>query len=172
MATSLFALTVSSAVFATADTGSGNINFTGKIISAACNIAINGNQNGTVNLGQWPTSTFKEIGDKSIPQKFTIDVTECTDGNFKFNFTGTSDTANSNLLKVSVADGVGIAIADANNTQIKLNTTAGEESNANVSIANGKGAASLPLQAYYQSTKDQVGAGQADATVRVTLQQK
>lgn len=164
-------LTLSGSVLA-ADTGSGSVNFKGKIITAACDISINDNKDSTVNLGQWPTSTFKAAGDKTIPQPFTIDVKECIPGNFKFNFTGTSDTANSNLLKVSVAQGVGIAIANIDATTVAINTNAGAESNANLSIADKQTVGSLPLQAYYQSTVGNVTAGEANATVRVTLQQK
>lgn len=171
--TSLFALTLSSSVFA-ADTGTGSINFTGKIINAACAVSINGNKDNAVNLGQWPTSTFKAVGDKTIPQPFTLDITECVPGTFKFNFTGAVESGEPNLLKVSAAQGVGIAIAnaDANGTQVNLNTNAGTESNANLIIATGQTVGSLPLQAYYQSTQAAVTAGEANATVRVTLQQK
>lgn len=169
----LFGLTVTTSVFA-ADSGSGSVSFKGQIINAACNVSVNGNKDSIVDLGQWPTSTFKAAGDKTIPQPFQLDVSECVPGNFKFNFTGTSDSTNPKLLKVSAAQGVGIAIAnaDAITNTVAINTNAGTDSNANLTIATDKKAGSLPLQAYYQSTLDAVTAGEANATVRVTLQQK
>lgn len=169
----LLGLGMTSSVFA-AETGSGSVNFKGQIITAACNVTVDGSKDSTVDLGQWPTSTFKTTGDKTIPQPFTLNVDDCTDGSFKFNFTGTSDSNNSNLLQVSKATGVGIAIANADSitNTIQINTNAGAESNANLVIAKDAKSGSLPLQAYYQSTQSTVTAGEANATVRVTLQQK
>lgn len=156
----------------TANQGSATVNFTGEIINAACNVTIDGVENGSVNLQKWPTSTFKAVGDTSIPQPFKIAVKDCLSGNYKFNFTGAADSTNTNLLKVSGAKGVGIAIDNDNKTPIKLNTTAGEDSAANMAIKSNEKEGELQLIAYYKSTNAIVTAGEANATVRVTLQQK
>ena len=152
----------------------GNVSFKGKILNAACNISIDGKADGEVQLGQWPTSTFKAVGDTSIPQPFNIVVNDCLPGSFSFNFTGLGDTQNTNLLKVSNAKGVGIAIANADSlsNMVKINTNAGAASNASLTIAAKATSGTLPLQAFYQSTLAQVEAGEANATVRVTVQQK
>ena len=170
---SIFVLVTSNSAIA-ADTGSGNVTFKGKILNAACNISIDGKADGEVKLGEWPTSTFKAVGDKSIPQPFNIAVSDCLPGSFSFNFTGTSDATNTNLLQVSGAKGVGIAIAntDALTNTVKINTNSGTQSNALLTIADNATAGTLPLQAYYQSTAAKVDAGEANATVRVTMQQK
>lgn len=157
-----------------ANSSIGNIVFKGKILNAACNISIDGKVDSEVKLGQWPTSTFKMVGDTSIPQPFNIVVTDCLPGSFSFNFTGLSDSINSNLLQVSGAKGVGIAIANADSLTnvVKINTNTGMQSNALLTIADNATGGTLPLQAYYQSTLEQVEAGEANATVRVTVQQK
>lgn len=154
----------------------GQINFTGEIVNAACDIKINESSNNEIVLGKWPTSMFKAAGDKSTPQNFTINVTNCAAGNYQVNFSGTQDPTNAKLLKTSVATGVGIGIANTGNTTnlVNLNTTAGQDSNAAFSTT-GTGATatgSLPLQAFYQATGATVVAGKADATVSITLQQK
>ncbi|ALH95635.1 fimbrial protein [Acinetobacter equi] len=173
LATSVFIFTMNQSAIA-ADTGSGSVTFKGKILNAACNISIDGKADGEVKLGEWPTSTFKAVGDKSIPQPFDIAVSDCLPGSFSFNFTGTSDVTNTNLLQVNGAKGVGIAIAniDALNNIVKINTNSGTQSNALLTIAESETTGKLPLQAYYQSTLETVVAGEANATVRVTLQQK
>jgi type 1 fimbria pilin len=170
--TATFLLTTSHSVFS-ADTGLGSVTFTGKILSAACKISIEGQTGNEVKLGEWPTSTFKAVGDKTIPQPFKLLVSDCLPGTFNFNFTGAADTNDANLLQVSGgADGVGIAIANANalTDTVKINTASGTESNAALKIDGTKG--ELQLQAYYQSTLETVTPGEANATVRVTLQQK
>lgn len=167
--TSILSLALSNSVLA-ADS-SGSVKFTGEIIKAACNVSINGVVDGSVDLQKWPTSTFQAVGDTTIPQPFTVDVKDCLAGDFKFNFTGNTDDTNPDLLKVSEAKGVGIAIANTDGTLVKLNTT-GTNSNANLTIAPNAKQGSLPLLAYYKSTLGDVTPGIADATVRVTLQQK
>lgn len=183
IATAVFGLTFSAAVLAADATGSSNetlltgsgagtVNFKGKIIDAACNVSIKGSSNSTVELGTWPTSTFKATGDTTTPQPFEISVDNCVAGNYKFNFIGTSDAVNNKLLKVSGATGVGIAIANADSIKntVAINTNAGTDSNANLKLTSTTG--SLPLQAFYQSTTSTVTAGEANATVNLTLQQK
>lgn len=163
------AITLSSQAFA-----AGQINFKGQIVNAACDITVNGSQTGEVNLGKWPTSTFPKTGAKSIPQPFTLNVSDCLAGSYNFNFEGTADSTNPNFLKVSTATGVGIALAQANDVTkyININTPPAGDSKATVTIEAGKKEASLPLQAFYQSTMDNVTAGEANATARVTIEQK
>lgn len=167
---------VSALAFTTSAFAAGQINFTGEIVNAACDIKINNSSSNEVVLGKWPTSMFKAAGDKSTPANFTIDVANCVAGNYQVNFAGTADATNANLLKASAAAGVGIAIANANSTSnlVNLNTVFGADSNAALT-ASGTGATAagtLPLQAFYQATGSTVTAGKADATVSITLQQK
>lgn len=166
---------VSALAFTTSAFAAGQINFTGEIVNAACDIKINNSSNEVV-LGKWPTSMFKVAGDKSTPANFTIDVANCVAGNYQVNFAGTADATNAKLLKASAATGVGIAIANANSTSnlVNLNTVVGADSNAALTVS-GTGATAagtLPLQAFYQATGSTVTAGKADATVSITLQQK
>lgn len=163
------AITLSSQTFA-----AGQVNFTGEIVNASCNIDIDGSQTGEVALGKWPTSTFDKTGEKSVPKPFNINVSECLPGTYNFHFEGTADSTNTNFLKVSDAIGVGIAIANKNSVSnlVKINTAGTVDSNASATVLAGQKTATLPLQAYYQSTADTVTAGKANATVRVTLEQK
>lgn len=171
LAASLSALTFTAPAFA-----AGQINFTGEIINAACDIKINSSMSNEVVLGKWPTSMFKVAGDKSTPANFTINVENCAAGTYQVNFSGTADATNKQLLKASAATGVGIAIANRSGTNnlVNLNTITGQDSNA-VLTAAGTGVTAvgeLPLQAFYQATGSAVTAGKADATVSITLQQK
>jgi len=168
----LTVITISSTAFA-----AGQINFTGEIVSAACDIKINNSSSNEISLGKWPTSMFKAVGDKSTPQSFTIDVANCAAGNYQVNFAGTADATNSKLLKVSAANGVGIAIANISGTSnlVNLNTAAGQLDPNATFAATGTGTTAtgaLNLQAFYQATSTTVTPGKADATVSITLQQK
>lgn len=165
------ALTISTQSFADA----GTINFKGNVVAAACDIAVDGASSANIALGDWPTSTFKNTGDKSSPQPFTLTVSNCNSGTYQFAFTGTADSTNTNLFKVSTATGVGIGIASADGaTAVDINTTASSQSNASLTTtgSNGSATGTLNLQAFYQATGAEVNAGAADATARVTLQQK
>lgn len=165
---------VSALAFTTSAFAAGQINFTGEIVNAACDIKINNSSSNEVVLGKWPTSMFKAAGDKSTPANFTIDVANCVAGNYQVNFAGTADATNAKLLKASAATGVGIAIANSTSNLVNLNTVFGADSNAALT-ASGTGATAagtLPLQAFYQATGIAVTAGKADATVSITLQQK
>lgn len=167
----VFTLVLSTQCFADA----GTINFKGKVVASACDITVNGASSADVNLGTWPTSTFKNTGDESSPQPFTLEVSKCNAGTYQFAFIGTADSDNSNLFKVSSAKGVGIGIATADNqTDVKINTTASDSSNALLTINGGEGVATgtLNLQAFYRATGVPVTAGDANANARVTLQLK
>lgn len=165
-------LTISTQSFADA----GTINFKGNVVAAACDITVDGTSSADVALGDWPTSTFKNTGDKSSPQPFTLAVSNCNSGTYQFAFTGTADTTNTNLFKVSAATGVGIGIASADGTTaVNINTTASSTSNASLTTTGasaGAATGTLNLQAFYQATGATVAAGAANATARVTLQQK
>ena len=151
----------------------GQINFTGEIVNAACDVKINSSTTNEVVLGKWPTSMFKTAGDKSTPQTFTINVDNCAAGSYQVNFAGATDATNTKLLKTSAATGVGIAIANASNTSnlVNLNTPA-STTDSNASFITTGTTGSLPLQAFYQATGAAVVAGKADATVSITLQVK
>ncbi|WP_025095314.1 fimbrial protein [Acinetobacter soli] len=165
-------LTISTQSFADA----GTINFKGNVVAAACDVTVNGTASADVTLGNWPTSTFKNTGDKSSPQPFTLSVNNCNAGTYQFAFIGTADTANTNLFKVSNATGVGIGLASADgSTEVNINTTASSASNASLTTTGstaGAATGTLNLQAFYQATGATVAAGAANATARVTLQQK
>ncbi len=163
------ALTLSTQAFS-----AGQIKFTGEIVNAACNIAVDGNPTGEVMLGKWPTSTFKVAGDKSSPKPFTLKVTDCAAGSYNFHFEGLADSVNKQLLKASSAQGVGIAIANADSMTnlVNINTVATSDTNASITLGKDEQEGSLPLQAFYQATGELVTAGQANATARVTIEQK
>lgn len=165
----VFTLVLSTQCFADA----GTINFKGNVVASACDITVNGTSSADVNLGTWPTSTFKNTGDKSSPQPFKLEVSKCNAGTYQFAFIGTADSDNPNLFKVSSAKGVGIGIADGQ-TDIKINTTVSDSSNASLTTTGGEGAATgtLYLQAFYEATGASVSAGEANANARVTLQLK
>ncbi|EPF69932.1 fimbrial protein [Acinetobacter rudis] len=152
----------------------GQVNFTGQIINAACEITVDGKQNGQIDLGKWPTSTFQAVGDKSSPKPFVLKVSDCIEGSYNLHFEGDADLTNPKLLKASEATGVGIAIANMNSMTnlVNINTGATGNPNAEVIVAAGQKDGTLNLQSFYQSTTATVTAGKADATARITLEQK
>ena len=62
--------TITALTMTTHALAAGQINFTGEIVSAACDVKINNGSNNEIALGKWPTSMFKAAGDKSTPQTF------------------------------------------------------------------------------------------------------
>lgn len=144
----------------------GTVHFNGNIVSDACTVDASA-QNLSVDMGSVAATAFSAAGDKASPSKFSINVTECPDSvkQVAVKFDGTSDTANTDLLKLDsdqTATGVAIEIADNNGTAIPLHT----ESPA-YQVADGS--ASLDFMGRYVATSATVEAGTANASSQFTI---
>ncbi|MCK7230260.1 type 1 fimbrial protein [Enterobacter asburiae] len=109
---------------AATDQGHGTVTFTGSIIDAPCSITPE-SADQTVDLGQVSNLALKD-GGKSVPQTFTIKLTQCdvtTKKTVKTTFAGTESTAQTGLLALTgTAKGASIAIVSATGTVIPLGT--------------------------------------------------
>jgi type 1 fimbria pilin len=87
---------------AATDQGHGTVTFTGSIIDAPCSITPESSDQ-TVDLGQVSNLALKD-GGKSVPQTFTIKLTQCdvtTKKTVKTTFAGTESTAQTGLLALT-----------------------------------------------------------------------
>lgn len=107
-------LTMAAANAAT-DQGHGTVNFTGSIIDAPCSITPD-SADQTVDLGQVSNLALAN-GGKSVPQEFSIKLTQCdtaTKSTVKTTFAGTESAAQTGLLALmGTAKGASIAITTA-----------------------------------------------------------
>ncbi|MGS0894203.1 fimbrial protein [Burkholderia stagnalis] len=146
--------------------GTGTINFTGEIVAGACGIDSN-SENQTVHLGKVPTHVFKQVGDKSTPVDFDINLTDCDTSISKtalFTFTGTSSAGQPKLIAT---------IGSATNVGIRLQAASGEyldngvEQKAPTLLVNGTN--TVRFGAMYESTAADVTPGTADAVANFTV---
>lgn len=144
-----------------------DINFTGKISAATCNVTSGADQ--TVTLGNVSSSSFGNPGDLSAAKPFSI-VMDCpTGGPEKATVIFSGPTAsNPDLLAldagVGAATGVAVRINESNGSLIKLGT-------ASAVTTLSAGVNTLTYQAQYQSLVDrsEITAGPANATAQFTI---
>lgn len=148
---------------ASAFANDGQINFTGSVTDASCNVTNAATGTLDVNMGMISSSAFGVSGDTAGAKKFTLQVTGCpttTDGGIRVSFDGTSVSGNSSVLQLTqgtgVATGVGIQLSDASQNVLPLNV-------ASTSYPLTGGAANLDFVARYISTAATVTSGAANA---------
>nr|WP_241390665.1 fimbrial protein [Serratia proteamaculans]ULG17711.1 fimbrial protein [Serratia proteamaculans] len=168
----LAAIIVSGFSFNAAQAVDGTINFTGKIIAAACDIKT-GDENQTKALGDVNKTAFTNPGDVASSVNVSINVENCDAAiaNARVVFDGTRDATNNQLLKIngtSPAAGVGIALYEGNGTTlipmggaslpVPVNTTTND--------------AELKFVAKYMATSAVAGIteGDANGTAEFTMQ--
>lgn len=158
---------LSSSAFAGTQVHGGKVNFAGEIISGACSIDSDSN-NQTVKMNSMKADAFKTVGDGSgVKNKFTIVLRDCqtdstvTDNVLTVAFKGTSDNTVQSILKNEAsgfekANNVGIAIYDSKEDKIDL----GSES-ASIPFTDGNN--TLVFHADYEATALPVTAGTVQA---------
>ena len=120
----LACLTASSPLAYAAD---GTINVKGHILDNTCAVTVD-SENVSVKLGDIASKTFREAGDTSLPQAFSINLEKCgaAVSNVSVTFNGTADANNTTLLAIPAgtgsASGVGIAIYDRDKALMPINT--------------------------------------------------
>nr|WP_241390666.1 fimbrial protein [Serratia proteamaculans]ULG17712.1 fimbrial protein [Serratia proteamaculans] len=168
----LAAIIVSGFSFNAAQAVDGTINFTGKIIAAACDIKT-GDENQTKVLGDVNSTMFSNAGSTAGAVDFSINVESCdaTISNARVVFDGTRDATNNQLLEINgaaPATGVGIALYNADGTTL---IPMGGVSMP-VSVSSATNAAELKFVAKYMSTTSVAGIvpGDANGTAQFTMQ--
>lgn len=164
----LLSISLSCALFNTANAADGTINFTGNIIADAC-VVDTASKNMTVNLGDVSTTAFTAAGDKASPTHFEIALSDCpaeiTTVSAKFD--GRADPANTDLLALDTAGGeeasnVGIEIADDTGLVIPMFSQSKEYPIENGGVV-------MDFVARYTATSDSVGTGVANGTAEYTI---
>lgn len=170
MKISKLTLLVSGALLLTANAAvnaaDGTINFTGNIISEACEVDA-GYQNQTVILGDVSSQSFQAAGDKSSPTGFQIVLENCAAAisEVTVKFDGPADSGNVELLALNsgeTATGVGIEIADSVGNPIPLYA-------ASAPYLVAGGGVTMNFISRYVATAATVGAGSANATSQFTI---
>lgn len=153
----------------------GQVNFTGKIIEAGCQI--NGSVTSTQNvkLGEVAKTAFTNAGDTAATTKFSMVLSACPADLLgkpvAVKYDGTPDITDNDYLQLTnygntgVADGVAIQLLNTDGTPLALGTA----SNAVTINADAATETELDFFARYISTKSAVTAGDANGTVNFTL---
>lgn len=165
----VFALSVLSAAVLSAHAADGTINFTGSVIDPACTATAS---NANVAMGSISKSALSSVGATSQGKPLAITLSSCPAAakTATITFSGTPDTANSNLLQVVAADsntaatGIGIALYEENgSTLIPLNTASASKtlSATNDTVYN--------FIAKYMATSATITGGDANSSVSYTI---
>lgn len=153
----------------------GQVNFTGKIIEAGCQI--NGSVTSTqdVKLGEVVKTAFTQSGDTAATTKFSLVLSECPGELLgkpvAVKYDGTPDTTNNDYLQLTsygsdgIADGVAIQLLNSDGSALALGTA----SNAVTINEDAAEETNLDFYARYIATKTAVTAGDANGTVNFTL---
>lgn len=149
----------------------GQVNFTGEIIDAACQVTNSPANPLEVNLGKVAKSAFTGAGSTASATKFTLQLTDCPDtvSSAQVKFDGTPVTGDNGVLAltqgVGVAEGVGIQLADDSNTVLPLFTAS-----KSYALQSGAGVVNdLDFVARYIATAATVTAGPANSTANFTI---
>lgn len=147
----------------------GQINFSGSVTDASCNVinATSGSLN--VGLGKVSKTAFAAKGDTATATKFTLQVSGCpatTDGGVSVTFDGTSVSGDNSVLaltqEVGVATGVGIQLSDASQQVLPLAVKS-------TTYPLTSGAANLDFTARYIATAASVTSGQANSVANFSI---
>ncbi|AHG21409.1 ferrous iron transporter B [Chania multitudinisentens RB-25] len=147
----------------------GQINFTGEIIDAACEVVNNVNNPLAVTLGRVAKTAFDGKGTTAAATGFTLQLKNCpatlTGATVKFD--GTTVAGDNSVLALTqeagVAQGVGIQLSDSSQDALPLNTASASYPLASTGTNN------LDFVARYVATATTVTAGPANATASFTI---
>jgi major type 1 subunit fimbrin (pilin) len=141
------------------------VNFTGNIVKSTCAL-VPGSANQSVQLGDVAANVFTGANSTSTETDFTIDLQDCdTSSATNASLTFNGETVNDTTLKTSAGDktNVGIQILQ-NGAPLVLNgSTASDPYELKTGNIN------IPFSARYIALNDDIGVGEANATVNFTL---
>lgn len=164
------AVLASSAFTVAAFAADGQVNFTGEIIDAACQVVNTPSNPLQVNLGKVAKTAFTGTGSTASATKFTLKLTDCptTVNTATVKFDGTSVNGDTSLLALTqesgVATGVGIQLADASNAVLPLYTAS-----MAYPLVSGTAINNLDFVARYIATAATVTAGPANSVASFTV---
>lgn len=147
----------------------GQVNFTGEIIDAGCDVVNTPSNPLTVDLGSVAKSEFHQSGDTAAPRSFNVQLTNCpaTAQTARITFDGTALNGNNRVLKLTqdtgVAKGVGIQLSDIADV-LPLFTPS-----ASYSLQTGSAINDLSFVARYISVSETVEPGPANATATFSV---
>ncbi|WES69224.1 fimbrial protein BcfE [Superficieibacter sp. HKU1] len=159
---------------ARADDNSYNLEFTGTIQAATCNVDLS-SLSQSIDLGQFPIDSFPSVGTTTKFKPFNINLRNCSRGisGTKVWFTGEADSNNPALLALTdtgmgnetmMATGVGVEILDENQDPVSINNT------DSVVYPLKAGRNTLSFYIRYKSTLPQVTSGNATAVMYFDLE--
>ncbi|EOL9069763.1 fimbrial protein [Cronobacter turicensis] len=170
LTTTLAALACSSPLTWAASTGEGQINFTGEILDAACEVVNSLSSPLTVDLGKVSKTAFTGVGSTTNITSFFLELKNCPETVTKasIKFGGNADTDNVNVLALTggtgAASGVGIQLVDADGTPLNLYTAS-----ADYALQTGTATNNLEFGARYIQTGAAVTAGTANGSSTFTV---
>ncbi|MCS2171956.1 fimbrial protein [Scandinavium sp. TWS1a] len=148
---------------------SGQVNFTGEIIDAGCDVINTVSNPLQVNLGQVAKSEFVNAGDTAAVTGFNIQLTNCpiSVSTASIKFDGAALNGDNSVLAltqgVGVATGVGIQISDQSGV-----LPLAQQSMA-YSLQSGSTMNNLPFTARYKSVAATVTAGPANSVANFSV---
>ncbi|EKM0374816.1 fimbrial protein [Cronobacter turicensis] len=170
LTTTLAALACSSPLTWAASTGEGQINFTGEILDAACEVVNSLSSPLAVDLGKVSKTAFTGVGSTTNITSFFLELKNCPETVTKasIKFGGNADTDNANVLALTggtgAASGVGIQLVDADGTPLNLYTAS-----ADYALQTGTATNNLEFGARYIQTGAAVTAGTANGSSTFTV---
>lgn len=167
----IIAMAVTAALSASsAYAADGQVNFTGEIIDAACEVVNTPSNPLDVQLGRVSKTAFTAAGDLSSATKFTLQLKNCpaTATTAQVKFDGTALNGDNSVLALTqdtgVATGVGIQLSDDSNTVLPLYTAS-----KTYPLVSGTAVNNLDFSARYIATNASVTAGPANSTATFTV---
>ncbi|HHD7444736.1 TPA: fimbrial protein [Citrobacter braakii] len=155
---------------ANAFAAAGQVNFTGEIIDAGCDVINTASNPLRVELGQVAKSEFVNVGDTAAATGFNIQLTNCpaTVSTASIKFDGTALNGDNSLLQLTqdagVATGVGIQLSDASGAVVPLAQPSVAYFLQSGSIMN-----NLQFTARYKSVSDNVSPGPANGVANFSV---
>ncbi|EOC0416540.1 fimbrial protein [Cronobacter malonaticus] len=170
LTTTLAALACSSSLTWAAATGEGQVNFTGEILDAACEVVNSQSSPLAVDLGKVSKTAFTGVGSTTNITSFILQLKNCpeTVSKASIKFGGDADNNNANVLALTggtgAASGVGIQLVDADGTPLNLYTAS-----ADYALQTGTATNNLEFGARYIQTGAAITAGTANGSSTFTV---
>ncbi|SUW63734.1 Type-1A pilin [Buttiauxella agrestis] len=154
---------------ANAFAAAGQVNFTGEIIDAGCEVVNTVASPLAIDLGRVAKSEFTTLNLLSAATDFDIKLTNCptTVSTARITFDGTALNGDTSLLKLTdtagVATGVGVQLSDSAGV-LPL-----RQASASYTLVSGSTVNELPFTARYKAVDTNVTSGPANATVNFSV---
>ncbi|MDK4745514.1 fimbrial protein [Leclercia adecarboxylata] len=153
-----------------ANSGEGQINFTGEIIDSACQVVNGVSSPLDVSLGKVSQTAFTGSGSTTSTTRFDIQLKDCpeTITSAAITFGGSADGTNANVLAVTpgtgAATGVGIQLLDKTENPLSLYTAS-----TSYTLQSGTTTNDLVFGVRYIQTGSTITAGPANAVSTFTV---